>query len=194
MLEVSIKEREMARSILVTFSQYGFRKTSMEEIAKAAGLSRQSIYKKFGSKEKCYRWTIKTYLDDIYTRIFAVFNRDHLPAQHILMDMFDILIGEAIIIVRNAHGTEVLRDVLEVTHFSEEDWPLRLKTRLANFLVKQHWVSEEKALGMAFTLISAGKGLLLIEPNREDFLKDMQIMIDTIAPRRIDPNGHPKEF
>ncbi len=37
----------------------------MEEIARAVGLSRQSIYKKFGSKEACYTWALKTYMEKV---------------------------------------------------------------------------------------------------------------------------------
>ena len=181
LLDVSNKDKEYAKNILITFAQYGFRKTSMEEIAKAANLSRQSIYKKFGSKEKCYEWTIETYLSDMYARIFSTLSNEHLPAKRILKDAFDILIGDAIEIVRNAHGPEILQDVLSTTHSSQEDWPLRLKTRLADFLQKHELVATDKSFGMAFTLISAGKGLLLIESTREEFLNDMQLIIDTVA-------------
>ncbi len=48
-------EHNKAKDLMLTFAQYGFKKTSMEDIGSAVGVTRQSIYKKFGSKEKCYQ-------------------------------------------------------------------------------------------------------------------------------------------
>ncbi len=174
------KNHQNAKNILTTFAQYGFRKTSMEEIANAVGVSRQSIYKKFGSKEKCYEWTIHTYLSDMYTRIFSALGNNELPPLRTLINVFDILIGEAVEIVSNPHGTEILNNVLQATHSSEEDWPLRFRARLADFLERNNYVSREKATGMAFTLISASKGLLLEEASRDQFLQDIKLIIESV--------------
>lgn len=177
-------EKENAKDILATFAQYGFRKTSMEDIARAAGVSRQSIYKKFGSKEKCYEWTIHTYLSGMYARIFAALSNEDLPPLRTLINVFDILIGEAVEIVRNSHGTEILNDALQATHSSEEDWPLRFRARLADFLERHNYASSEKATGTAFALISAGKGLLLEETSREQFLEDMTVIIESVVSQK----------
>ncbi|MGB6308373.1 MAG: helix-turn-helix domain-containing protein [Steroidobacteraceae bacterium] len=37
------------------FARYGFRKTSMEEVARAAGVSRQGLYLQFANKEELFR-------------------------------------------------------------------------------------------------------------------------------------------
>lgn len=37
------------------FARFGFRKTSMDEIARAAGISRQGLYLSFGNKEELFR-------------------------------------------------------------------------------------------------------------------------------------------
>ena len=171
---------EAAKLLLALFAQYGFRKTSMEDIAKATHVSRQSVYKKFGSKEKCYQWAIHNYLSDMYARIFALMGKeDHLPLRT-LIGVFDILIGEAVEIVNNPHGTEILDDVLQATHASEEDWPLRLRVRLSDYLQRYHFVSSENAPGTAFALICASKGLLLEERSRAKFLENMTFIIKSI--------------
>lgn len=174
-------ENVNAKDVLMAFSQYGFRKTSMEDIASAAGMSRQSIYKKFGSKEKCYEWTINTYLAGMYARIFSTLDNQDVSPSHALLKVFDILIGEAVEIVSNLHGTEILDDVLKATHSSKEDYPLRFRTRLAEFLERNDYVSKDQSIGMAFALISAGKGLLLEESSREQFLEDMKFILESVV-------------
>ncbi len=174
-------ESENVAELLATFAQYGFRKTSMEDIARTAGVSRQSIYKKFSSKERCYRWTIHSYLSGMYARIFTALNNDDLPPLRTLVNVFDIFIGEAIEIVSKPHGTEILDDCLKTTHASEEDWPLRLRARLADFLERHKLVSTERAKGTAFALISAGKGLLVEESSRDQFLESMTVIIKSVV-------------
>lgn len=45
------------------FSRYGFRKTSMDQVAHAAGISRQGLYLQFANKEELFRRTLEHSLD-----------------------------------------------------------------------------------------------------------------------------------
>ncbi len=180
MFKTTKNENSNAKGVLTTFSKYGFQKTSMENIAHTIGLSRQSIYNKFGSKEQCYEWTINTYLNGMYNRVFTILNNDELSMKYTLIRVFDIVIGEAIEIVSQAHGTEILDDVLRMTNNSDEDWPLRFRTRLADFLERHNYVSSNNANVMAFALISVGKGLLLEQTSRTQFVEDMTLIIDCL--------------
>jgi AcrR family transcriptional regulator len=49
---------------LATFVRFGFRKTSMEEVARAAHLSRQGLYGHFATKEDLFRAAVAHALDD----------------------------------------------------------------------------------------------------------------------------------
>lgn len=42
-----------------TFARYGYRKTSMDEVARAAGASRQGLYLHFPTKEELFRATVE---------------------------------------------------------------------------------------------------------------------------------------
>jgi AcrR family transcriptional regulator len=181
MLDTVNNDNEKAKDMLATFAQYGFKKTSMEDIARAMGISRQSVYKKFGSKEKCYEWSIHTYLSGMYSTIFSALSNDDVPPLKTLINVFDTFIGQAIEIVNNSHGAEVFNDALKATHASQEDWPLRYRIRLAEFLERHNLASNDKALGMAFALISAGKGLLLEETSRSQFIEDISLIIESIV-------------
>ncbi len=60
---------EQARSAILDaalqqFSAYGYRRASMEDLARAAGLSRPSLYFHFGSKEELFRALVQRLQDD----------------------------------------------------------------------------------------------------------------------------------
>ena len=48
---------------LEVFGRYGFRKTSMDEVARAADISRQGLYLYFASKEALFRAAVRQELD-----------------------------------------------------------------------------------------------------------------------------------
>ncbi len=53
--EPDLKRDAILAAAFAQFSQYGFRKTSMEDIAKATGISRASLYTRFDNKEDIFR-------------------------------------------------------------------------------------------------------------------------------------------
>ncbi|WP_234495752.1 TetR/AcrR family transcriptional regulator [Vibrio maritimus] len=185
MSEKVSQEFDLAKQLLFTFTLHGFQKTSMQDLANSAGLSRQSIYKKFGSKDKCYQWVIHTYLATMYANIFDILGDHDIEPMEGLMKTFDVFIGNAVKVISNPHGAQVLDDTLKATHASVEDWPIRFRERLANYLTHHNLVSDENAFGVAYTLISAGKGLLLEESTRESFTKNIKIIITSVTNSKV---------
>jgi TetR/AcrR family transcriptional regulator of autoinduction and epiphytic fitness len=56
------QERVLAVALEV-FGRYGFRKASMEEIARSADISRQGLYSRFANKEALFRAAVRQELD-----------------------------------------------------------------------------------------------------------------------------------
>src|SRR5258707_8336224 len=65
------------------FARYGFRKTSMDEVARAAGVSRQGLYLQFANKEELFRKALQHSLHtQLATAIAALSNKpDSLEAR-----------------------------------------------------------------------------------------------------------------
>ncbi|WP_170784168.1 TetR/AcrR family transcriptional regulator [Ruegeria lacuscaerulensis] len=57
------KSQSILESALQAFSAYGFRKTSMDDIAKGAGMSRPAVYQYFPNKETILRKLTQRYYD-----------------------------------------------------------------------------------------------------------------------------------
>jgi AcrR family transcriptional regulator len=60
----SDRRTRVARAALGVFARYGFRKTSMDEVARAADISRQGLYLLFGDKEALFRAAIGRMIED----------------------------------------------------------------------------------------------------------------------------------
>ena len=50
-----LRQAALLDAAVGVFARYGFRKTSMEEVARAAGVSRQGLYLQFANKEELFR-------------------------------------------------------------------------------------------------------------------------------------------
>jgi AcrR family transcriptional regulator len=57
------------------FARYGFRKASMEEVARAAGVSRQGLYLQFANKEELFRKTVEQVLNSQLKAAVAALSR-----------------------------------------------------------------------------------------------------------------------
>ena len=57
------RRRKLMDAALGIFVRFGFRKTSMDEVARAAGVSRQVLYLHFATKEELFRATVQHALD-----------------------------------------------------------------------------------------------------------------------------------
>lgn len=174
------KELIIAKKLILEFAKIGFKKISMKDIAKISEVSRQAIYKKFGTKEKCYEYVLHVYIKDLYKRIFEKLEDDVSPVEEVLFDIFDIFLGESVEVINNEFGTEILDDCLKYVHTSKDDWHIRFKARLTKYLIVNKLVKEEKAEARALVLILSSKGLLLEKQNHEDFKKDLKIIINNL--------------
>src|SRR3954467_14783501 len=59
----SSRRDQALAAALEVFGRYGFRKTSMDEIAQAADISRQGLYLHFASKDALFRAAVRRELD-----------------------------------------------------------------------------------------------------------------------------------
>jgi AcrR family transcriptional regulator len=62
---------------VAVFARYGFRKASMEEVARAANVSRQGLYLQFANKEELFRKTVEHLLgSQLKAAVTALSRRD----------------------------------------------------------------------------------------------------------------------
>lgn len=171
------------KDMLMVFAQYGLRKTSMENIAEAAGVSRQSIYKRFGSKQGTFEWVLGAFLDEIFEAAMAALNNaDPKNPQKTVLKVFEHWSGEAAPLVSGtAHGAELLETGIRFAEEHDRDWNGQVMARLSEFLVDSKLAaSMDFALEIATSLSYASKGIMLKSRTAEDFSREMARVVRVI--------------
>jgi AcrR family transcriptional regulator len=89
----SARQAHILETALTVFARHGFSKTSIEDIAKAAGISRQGIYLHFKNKDEIFSASIQKTLDDGLQAANKVFEDDRLTLEAKLLKALDEWFG-----------------------------------------------------------------------------------------------------
>lgn len=94
--------------LLMTFARYGFRKASMEDLARASGVSRQALYNRFGSKAALADWVAQTLIENSLAQALDCLENPQLALIQRLADALDAWVGQHMELMRlSPHGIEV---------------------------------------------------------------------------------------
>ena len=108
------KKESIRRAALELFQIYGFRKVSMNDIARRAGVSQVTIYNHFGSKETLTRDVMKWYILTLVEKYKGTIEKE-IPfrekLEYIVFDKSEIASqfqGESIYIYQSPGGNPVI--------------------------------------------------------------------------------------
>ena len=94
--KVSARQAHVLESALTVFLRHGFRKTSMEDIAQAAGISRQGIYLHFKDKDTIFSASIQETLEDGVQAANRILDDERLALEEKLLEALDGWFGRHI--------------------------------------------------------------------------------------------------
>lgn len=90
------------------FLRYGFKKTSMDDLARAAGLSRQGLYLSFATKEALFKEALSHLMATTRAASRAAIAREDLDVEERLMGAFACVHGQTIGQPGAEHMSELL--------------------------------------------------------------------------------------
>ncbi|XZG69109.1 TetR/AcrR family transcriptional regulator [Chitinibacteraceae bacterium HSL-7] len=102
------KIRQILDTALELFVRYGFRKTSMQDIAQTAQISRAALYQVFSSKEEVFHSLSSRVHDDVMTAVEAEFAADLPYLQRLEQGVTAFMVGIMASISASPHGQELL--------------------------------------------------------------------------------------
>jgi len=162
-------------SALLTFARHGYRKTSMEEVARAAGISRPGLYFLFSSKQELFRAAVTWALEQDLAEAERILADGAKPLRERLVGAFDRWAGRYV--------GPMSRDVPVVIEQNPDLLGPIARTapkRFEELVVAA--VGGETAAGVAQTLISASVGLKHQVETREAYLRRMTTAVDLLVP------------
>lgn len=190
MAELSPETSERRDSILEAatqvFLRYGFKKTSMEDLSRAAGLSRPGLYLHFSTKEALFKAAVLQLVER--TRAAAI-----LPLTEVAPELepqlllaFEALHGVAIGQERAAHLSELMetaeRLVGPVVSEMEQGFASELARALRRAGVTERW----KALGLsakdlAEHLAAVSTGLKHRVQTRAEYREQLKVALKLVC-------------
>jgi AcrR family transcriptional regulator len=175
------RKRALLEAALTVFARHGYRKTSMEDVAQTAGVSRQGLYLHFPTKEDLFRATVWHALRCSECAVLAALGDEAASLEDRLVRAFDEWVGRYV----EAMGSEV------------EDLVHACRTLLGNVVDEANARFVEAISGalengglervcaqrgvtaadIAATLRATAEGLKIFTDSRQGFVEGMRIAV-----------------
>lgn len=184
------RQRRLLDAAASVFMRFGFRKASMADIARAAGVSRQGLYLHFATKEDLFRAAVQHLLDDALGEALARFADEDQPLEDRLVGPFDSWLGQfAGAVTGDAADLEAAAHELVAPLIAEREEAFIAATTEA--LESSGLSTAYEAAGLtprqlAETLYATGRGLKH-RADRAEFVEGMTVAVRALClPQRTD--------
>ncbi|MEM8750166.1 MAG: TetR/AcrR family transcriptional regulator [Pseudomonadota bacterium] len=102
-----LRKESILRAAFDVFATYGFKRTSMDDIAKAADISRPGLYQSFANKKEIFRAIVTLWSDDVCSQLEQATNEE-MPLEQKLRIMFEKAVAEPVnSVIAMPHGEEL---------------------------------------------------------------------------------------
>jgi len=143
------------------FASYGYKRTAMDDIARAAGMSRTALYLHFRSKEDIFRSLGLRYFEQALRDMEAALTRPGQTREQALYACFVAKDGKFMeVVLTTPHGSELMDAGFSVT----ADLALGAERQIVNLIAR--WLDTQgvpatlaPATALAETIVAALKGL-----------------------------------
>lgn len=166
---------------LTTFARFGYRKTSMEEVAREAHISRPGLYFLFTSKQAMFRAAVTQVLERDLAAVEHRLTEADRPLQERLLEAFDHWAGRYIgPLTSDIEG--VISDNPDLLGAIVETAPRRFEQLVTGSLSAGY--GHELATHLAATIISTSIGIKHQVSTRGDYLERLEVALDLLLRSR----------
>jgi AcrR family transcriptional regulator len=175
---IDARQLAVLDAAVAVFARFGFRKASMDEVARAAGVSRQGLYLQFTNKEELFRKTLEHSLNNqLNAAVAALARQDGLEVR--IIAACDAWSGRFIgslgsdaadlMCASTSHAGTTL------THY-EAEFELALARAIADSPLNGFCTTAGLSpADLARTLHATARGLKQSSATREEFVKGMTV-------------------
>lgn len=171
--------------IVATFARYGFRKTAMEDVARALGVSRQALYNRFGSKGALADWAMQTLIDTSLATALQAVQQPSKTLVERLTDALDAWVGQHFDALHaSPHGAEIAamlqRDPSEPVRAAERRLVMAMTEAIR---LSGPGSAVARAGSMAQALCWSARGLVHVVPDHASFRRQMDHIVAALVAR-----------
>lgn len=160
------------------FARYGYRKASMDDVARAAGLSRQGLYLHYPTKEQLFREGLRHLIDTLLAGASAALDDPQRGPQARLVAAFDAMHGSLIDGMDRARMAELIeastRLVGDLVREQEQTFHARLVAAIERDRVAAGVGTAEE---VAETLDAVSHGIKRRVASRAEYVARMQTAV-----------------
>lgn len=163
-------------SALLTFARFGYRRTSMEEVARAAHISRPGLYFLFSAKEALFRAAVTQALERDLATVERVLAELERPLRERLLEAFDTWAGRYVgPLTRDV--TTVIEDNPDLLGAVVQTAPRRFEDLVTAAVARG---AEPAPADVARTLISTSIGIKHQVGSRDDYRARLEVAVDLL--------------
>jgi AcrR family transcriptional regulator len=175
----------LLEAALSVFTRYGYQKTSMEEVARAAEVSRQGLYLHFSTKEQLFRAALQSALEDSLSAAAAALHDTKLPLEKRLVRAFDEWIGRYVGMI-GGNASDLIEATVRLSgpmlkEFEESFAEAVTKTIRSSRLPAAHRFSGATARQLTDILLATARGLKHGTKSREEFVQSFTLAVKVVC-------------
>lgn len=171
------------------FHRYGFKKTSMDDLARAVGLSRQGLYLHFPSKQALFKTMIMQVLDGMRADAREALARHDVGIEDRVLDAFDAMFSKA---VGSENLSELFTTMVELLgpqniRELQEEFASQIAQSLSSAGIDEKWKDTGvSAKDLAELLFASSDGIKRKAKTRDEYRDRMRIAVKVVC--RSAPN------
>lgn len=168
-------------SAWTAFTTYGFRKTSMDDVARGAGMSRPALYLRFKNKEDIFRSLVIHYYDVVEADVRAVLSTQGAPVatlEKALRAQSEEFVKAK---MASLHGAELSDANFGISGDLVTKGEARLTMLYAEWMVQNGAQEGWSAQNVACTMSSALKGIKLTAPDFDTYLAEVKCLAELVC-------------
>ncbi|MEM8539429.1 MAG: TetR/AcrR family transcriptional regulator [Pseudomonadota bacterium] len=129
---VDDKRGTILESALTVFLTYGFKKTSMDDIAQQAGVSRPALYQLFKNKTDIFRALSHDLMENAIKQAKSAFDQKGTPRELLFSAIDSSIMEMHRFCDQSVHGAELVGINQEIARDIEHDWKIGMIAVIAD--------------------------------------------------------------
>jgi AcrR family transcriptional regulator len=168
------------------FFQFGYRKTSMEDVAAAAQVSRQTLYLQFRDKERLFRAALEYVTEQMLVSIRALAANPNGTVEQTLIGVFELLCGDSLALSSQVNIAELLAIAQSQEESIVPRFEADVRSVIADILTQAGTASRWKRHGigaqeLAMHLLDTSAGVKAATGDMSDYKRRMVVAIRIVV-------------